>query len=64
MFKKKKESMQLFLTLGAEDINTFGISTSGFSLQINLKVMVSHLHKLNGNLSQSSFYNTTSVYEH
>lgn len=56
--------MQLFLTLGAEDINTFGISTSGFSLQINLKVMVSHLHKLNGNLSQSSFYNTTSVYEH
>lgn len=56
--------MQLFLTLGAEEINTFGISTSGFSLQISPKELVSHLHKLNGNLSQSSFYNTTSAYKH
>lgn len=56
--------MQLFLTLGAEKINTFGISTSGFSLQISPKELLSHLHKLNGNLSQSSFYNTTSAYEH
>lgn len=27
--------MQLFLTLEAEEINTFGISTRGFSLQIS-----------------------------